>query len=92
MRAVLDGELRGVYENRRTTDLFEVMLGTGMRRGEILALRCSDVHLMDRKRYVRWTLAAIEQEKAMKPVSRPSRGRRPGRSRRRPLITSVRRS
>ncbi|WP_157852542.1 site-specific integrase [Kitasatospora sp. NRRL B-11411] len=41
------------------TDLFEVMLGTGMRRGEILALHWSDVHVMDRKLYVRWTLAAI---------------------------------
>ncbi|MFD8478187.1 tyrosine-type recombinase/integrase [Kitasatospora sp. NPDC059673] len=41
------------------TDLFEVMLGTGMRRGEALALHWSDVHLMDRKLYVRWTLAAV---------------------------------
>ncbi|MER6398417.1 tyrosine-type recombinase/integrase [Kitasatospora sp. NPDC001603] len=45
------------------TDLFEVMLGTGMRRGEILALHWSDVHLMDRKLYVRWTLTAIDNGK-----------------------------
>ncbi|MDH6113577.1 integrase [Kitasatospora sp. MAP12-15] len=29
------------------------MLGTGMRRGEALALHWSDVHLMDRKLFVR---------------------------------------
>ncbi|MFJ9776899.1 tyrosine-type recombinase/integrase [Kitasatospora sp. NPDC101157] len=44
-------------------DLFEVMLGTGMRRGEVLALHWSDIHLMDRKLYVRWTLAAIDNGK-----------------------------
>lgn len=41
------------------TDLFEVILGTGMRRGEALALHWSDVHLMDRKLFIRWTLAAV---------------------------------
>ncbi len=45
------------------TDLFEVMLGTGMRRGEVLTLHWSDVHLMDRKLFVRWTLAAIDNGK-----------------------------
>ncbi|GAA1988479.1 site-specific integrase [Kitasatospora viridis] len=44
-------------------DLFEVMLGTGMRRGEVLALHWSNVHLMDRKLFVRWTLAAIDNGK-----------------------------
>ncbi|MEU4117822.1 tyrosine-type recombinase/integrase [Kitasatospora sp. NPDC028055] len=41
------------------TDLFEVILGTGMRRGEVLALHWEDVHLMDRQLFVRWTLAAV---------------------------------
>ncbi|MFF1908533.1 hypothetical protein [Kitasatospora sp. NPDC058218] len=41
------------------TDLFEVILGTGLRRGEVLALHWSDVHLMDRQVFVRWTLAAV---------------------------------
>ncbi|WP_180290642.1 site-specific integrase [Streptomyces sp. TLI_171] len=45
------------------TNLFEVMLGTGMRRGEALALHWDDVHVMDRKLFVRWTLAAIDNGK-----------------------------
>jgi hypothetical protein len=43
----------------QVTDLFEVILGTGMGRGEVLALYWSDVHLMDRRLLVRWTLAAV---------------------------------
>ncbi|MFE4971300.1 tyrosine recombinase XerC [Kitasatospora sp. NPDC056651] len=41
-------------------DLFEVLLGTGMRRDEVLALHWSDVHLMDRKLFVRRTLSAVD--------------------------------
>ncbi|WP_123816928.1 tyrosine-type recombinase/integrase [Kitasatospora cineracea] len=43
----------------RLTDLFEAMLGTGMRCGEAPTLHWSDVHLMDRTLFVRWTLATI---------------------------------
>ncbi|MFD0405373.1 hypothetical protein [Kitasatospora sp. NPDC127116] len=39
------------------------MLGIGMRRGETLALHWSDVHLMDCKLFVRWTLAAVNNGK-----------------------------
>ncbi|MFE4514374.1 tyrosine recombinase XerC [Kitasatospora sp. NPDC056783] len=48
------------HNSDQLTDLFEVMLGTSMRRGEVLALHWFDVHVMDRKLYVRWTLAAID--------------------------------
>lgn len=41
------------------TDLFEVIIGTGMRRGEALALHWADVHLEDRLLYVRYTLSNI---------------------------------
>jgi len=40
-------------------DLYEVMIGTGLRRGEVLGLHWADVHLMDRTLFVRWTLTAV---------------------------------
>lgn len=41
------------------TDLFEVIIGTGMRRGEALALHWADIHLNERLLYVRYTLSNI---------------------------------
>ncbi|MEY9969063.1 integrase [Streptacidiphilus sp. MAP12-16] len=40
-------------------DFFELLLGTGLRRGEALGLHWADVHLMERKLFVRWTLATV---------------------------------
>ncbi|WP_280702501.1 site-specific integrase [Kitasatospora sp. GP82] len=44
-------------------DLIEVIIGTGMRKGEALGLHWNDVHLMDHKLYVRWTLTAVNNGK-----------------------------
>ncbi len=41
-------------------DFFELLLGTGLRRGEALGLHWADVHLLERKLFVRWTLAAVD--------------------------------
>lgn len=41
------------------TELFEVLIGTGMRKGEALALHWSDVHLDDRVLFVRHTLSNV---------------------------------
>lgn len=41
-------------------DLIELLIGTGLRKGEALALHWSDVHLDQNKLYVRWTLSAVD--------------------------------
>lgn len=41
------------------TELFEVLIGTGMRKGEALALHWSDVYLDDRVLFVRHTLSKV---------------------------------
>lgn len=40
--------------------IFEVLLGTGMRRGEALGLHWPDVHLTDRALFVRWSLTTVD--------------------------------
>ncbi|MFD8279556.1 hypothetical protein ACFV47_10205 [Streptomyces solisilvae] len=40
-------------------DLFEMLLGTGMRRGESLGPHSADVHLAERMLLVRWSLTAV---------------------------------
>lgn len=45
--------------NDPLTELFEVITGTGMRRGEALGLHWTDVHLNERLLYVRYTLSNI---------------------------------
>ena len=41
------------------TDLFEVLIGTGLRKGEALALHWADVHLDEAVLFVRYTLSNI---------------------------------
>ncbi len=41
-------------------DLFEFLIGTGLRKGEALGLHWDDVHLRERVLYVRCTLSAID--------------------------------
>lgn len=48
-----------LHYSDQLADVFEVMLGTGIRRGEVLGLHWADIHFMERKAFVRWTLAAV---------------------------------
>ncbi|MFE6148535.1 tyrosine-type recombinase/integrase [Streptomyces sp. NPDC057889] len=56
-------------------DLFEVLIGTGMRRGEALDLHWDDVHLSECVLYVRSTLSAIDNNRLVltTPKTRSSR-------------------
>jgi integrase len=57
-------------------DLFEVLIGTGMRKGEALGLHWDDVHLDQGVLYVRCTLSAIDNNHLVitTPKTRSSRG------------------
>ncbi|MGW6355937.1 tyrosine-type recombinase/integrase [Streptomyces sp. NPDC055092] len=56
-------------------DLFEVLIGTGMRKGEALGLHWDDVHLSEGVLYVRSTLSAIDNNRLVltTPKKRSSR-------------------
>ncbi|MFG2973863.1 tyrosine-type recombinase/integrase [Streptomyces sp. NPDC048331] len=57
-------------------DLFEFLVGTGMRKGEALGLHWDDVHLAEGVLYVRCTLSAIDNNRLVvtTPKTRSSRG------------------
>ncbi|MFI6147484.1 tyrosine recombinase XerC [Streptomyces sp. NPDC051109] len=57
-------------------DLFEFLIGTGMRKGEALGLHWHDVRLPERVLYVRCTLSAIDNNRLVitTPKTRSSRG------------------
>ncbi|WP_328764339.1 tyrosine-type recombinase/integrase [Streptomyces sp. NBC_00272] len=57
-------------------DLFEFLIGTGMRKGEALGLHWHDVHLREGVLYVRCTLSAIDNNRLVitTPKTRSSRG------------------
>ncbi len=56
-------------------DLFEFLIGTGLRKGEALGLHWDDVHLAERVLYVRCTLSAIDNNHLVitTPKTRTSR-------------------
>jgi integrase len=56
-----DETLARAWEDRRDADAFRVLFYTGMRVGELLALRVEDVDLGDRMVIVRRTLSAAEE-------------------------------
>ncbi|MFG2918616.1 tyrosine-type recombinase/integrase [Kitasatospora sp. NPDC048298] len=61
--------------NDAYADIFEVILGTGMRRGEVLGLHWPDIHLQQRILFVRWTLASVNNARLhlQAPKTRASR-------------------
>ncbi|WP_251059092.1 MULTISPECIES: site-specific integrase [unclassified Streptomyces] len=57
-------------------DLFEFLIGTGLRKGEALGLHWNDIHLTEGVLYVRCTLSAIDNNRLAitTPKTRSSRG------------------
>lgn len=57
-------------------DLFEVLIGTGMRKGEALGLHWNDVYLDQGVLYIRCTLSAVDNNRLVltTPKTRSSRG------------------
>ncbi|MFD4502963.1 tyrosine-type recombinase/integrase [Streptomyces sp. NPDC058457] len=47
----------------QSADLFELLLGTGMRRGEALGLHWTDVHRSEKTLLMRWNLAAVNNDR-----------------------------
>ncbi|MFJ2582238.1 site-specific integrase [Kitasatospora aureofaciens] len=56
-------------------DLIEVLIGTGIRKGEALALHWNDVHLPERVLYIRYALSAIDNNRLIltSPKTRSSK-------------------
>ncbi|MFG2153219.1 tyrosine-type recombinase/integrase [[Kitasatospora] papulosa] len=57
-------------------DLFEFLIGTGMRKGEALGLHWNDVHLDQGVLYIHCTLSAVDNQRLVftTPKTRSSRG------------------
>ncbi|WP_457033687.1 tyrosine-type recombinase/integrase, partial [Kitasatospora sp. P5_F3] len=56
-------------------DLAELMIGSGIRKGEALALRWDDVHLTDRVFFVRATLSAVDNNQLLLTAPKTKRSR-----------------
>ncbi|MBI0312038.1 site-specific integrase, partial [Streptomyces javensis] len=65
----------GHHTDPLIADLCELMIGTGMRKGEALALHWHDVHLNEGILYVRYTLSAINNARLVitSPKTRSSK-------------------
>lgn len=63
------------HHHDQMADLFEVLIGTGLRRGEALGLHWPDVHLTVQTLLVRWSLTAVNNNRLYlgHPMTRASR-------------------
>ncbi|MFJ8949163.1 tyrosine-type recombinase/integrase [Streptomyces sp. NPDC102381] len=63
------------HHHDQLADLFEVLIGTGLRRGEALGLHWPDVHLAEQTLLVRWSLTAVNNNRLYlgHPKTRASR-------------------